>query len=97
MSSASALVGQLTDNTSQSTAVPPAGQQTYPVSRWVTAWAVILVVLFLLTRFRAGYVAVYYALALALLLLVVVNYGWFQSALAPLQSLQSGFAPSSGS
>lgn len=56
---------------------------------WLVAWLVIGVIIALLIRTAVGYRIVYYALALALLFLLVTNATWIASALAPFNDLQA--------
>lgn len=55
---------------------------------WLIAWIVLGVIIALIIRTAVGYRIVYYALALALLFLLVTNATWIASALAPFNDLQ---------
>lgn len=52
--------------------------------RWMLAWAVAIVLLSLLNKTRLGHVLIYYWLWLLILFLVVTQYKFIASALAPL-------------
>lgn len=52
--------------------------------RWLLAWGIVLVFVSLLNRSRAGHTAIYYSLVLAILLLTVTQFKWFQRALQPI-------------
>lgn len=67
--------------TSQPQAGESAGSYTY---RWVLAWALVLILAGALNRTRAGHAALYYALSLALVFLLVTQYKWFARALSPI-------------
>jgi len=73
---------------------PPGDPNTtsYDAFQWVLAWAVVLAFLALITRTRLGYTLVYYALALVLLFLILTNYQWIASALAPIANAQGSLA-----
>lgn len=58
--------------------------------QWLLAWVVLAVVTLLLIRTRIGYLLAYYALALSILFLVVTQYQWFASVLAPFSALAPG-------
>lgn len=51
--------------------------------RYIAAWTLVLIALFLLTKSRLGYAAVYYTLLLAIVLLFVTQYQAIASILAP--------------
>lgn len=53
------------------------------VIKWAIAWGVVLVLLLLFNRSKAGHSLIYYGLVLSLLLLVVANYGPISALLAP--------------
>ena len=59
------------------------GQTTY---QWLIAWAIMLVLLNLINRTRIGHVTIYYSLWLMLLFLIVTQYQFIASALAPLDT-----------
>jgi hypothetical protein len=66
--------------------------------RWLLAWGVFLVILSLVNRTRVGHVTIYYLLVLALLLLLVTQFGWLSQVLQPVATLtltpqQFGTAP----
>src|SRR5690348_7684224 len=61
--------------------------------RWLLAWVILIFTLALLNRSRLGHAIMYYALALMLILLVVVNYGFFAWALAPFQFIGRAVNP----
>jgi hypothetical protein len=56
------------------------------VYRVVLAWAVVIVLIVLISKTRAGYAFVYYSLVLMLLFLILTQYQFFQWALAPITS-----------
>lgn len=61
---------------------PVAGaMQAYRV---LLAWAVVLVLVGIANQSRVGHTAIYYLLVLALFLLIVTQYRWFASVLAPI-------------
>lgn len=62
----------------------------YSPFQWLMAWAVLLIVLALLAQTDLGYLAIYYALALMILFLIVTQYKWFAGVLAPFGSLRPG-------
>lgn len=66
------------------------GSSDYSPFQWLMAWAVLLIVLALLAQTDLGYLAIYYALALAILFLIVTQYKWFAGVLAPFGSLRPG-------
>ena len=63
---------------------------SYPTYRWLLAWAVLILVLFLLNKSRIGHLIIYYSLVLMLLFLIVTQYKWFVGVLAPFGSLGPG-------
>lgn len=63
---------------------------SYSSFQWLLAWVVLLTVLIFLARTRIGYLLIYYALALAIILLLVTQYKWFAGVLAPFGSLRPG-------
>lgn len=65
------------------TTLPADGSIAY-MFRWLLAWTVVLLVLWLINKTSLGHVALYYLLALSLVFLVVTQYKWFAQALAPL-------------
>lgn len=56
---------------------------------WLLAWGVVLAVLTFINRTRIGHAAIYYALLLMLFFVVVSNYRFITSSLAPFQTLQA--------
>lgn len=52
--------------------------------RILLAWAVVLMLVGLANQSRVGHATIYYLLVLALLLLVVTQYRWFATVLAPI-------------
>lgn len=63
--------------------------------QYVTAWALVLILLLILNRSKWGHALIYYGLALSLLLLVLVNYQAITTLLAPAGSrgVHSGDEP----
>ena len=64
---------------------------SYTSFQWLLAWVVLFVVLIFLARTRIGYLLIYYLLALSVVFLLVTQYKWFASVLAPFGSLKPGF------
>lgn len=56
---------------------------------WLLAWAVVLATLALINRSRIGHAAIYYALCLMLFFVIVSNYRFIATSLAPFQTLQA--------
>lgn len=54
---------------------------------WLLAWGVMLAFLALVNRSRIGHAAIYYALLLMLFFVIVSNYRFIQTSLAPFQTL----------
>lgn len=52
--------------------------------RVLLAWAVVLILVGIANQSRVGHAAVYYLLILALFLLIVTQYRWFATVLAPI-------------
>lgn len=67
-----------------------AGSGSYTSFQWLLAWTLLIVVLILAARTRIGYLLIYYALALSVLILLVTQYKWFAGVLAPFGSLRPG-------
>ena len=67
-----------------------ADSTNYSAMQWLVAWVVLITVLVFLARTRLGYLLIYYALAISVVILLVTQYKWFASALAPFQSLKPG-------
>jgi hypothetical protein len=63
--------------------VDPLDSKTY---RWLLAWLIIIALVIAATRTRTGYVAVWYALVLMLVFLVVSQAQYIVSYLSPLGS-----------
>jgi hypothetical protein len=51
--------------------------------RYLAAWTVILVVLFLMAKTKIGYTAIYYVLVLAIVFLLITQYQAIQTVIAP--------------
>lgn len=64
--------------------------------RYMIAWLVIFVILFLLNRSRLGHAAIYYTLVLALVLLFITQAGAISSLVGPLQPGGSSSGSSNG-
>jgi cobalamin synthase len=64
--------------------------------RWLVAWAMLILLLVLINRFRWGQVVTYYALALMLVFLIVTQFRFFADALAPFTELGPGLTASKG-
>lgn len=70
---------------------PPGDQSSAAVAfAWITAWTVMLVLLFAINRTRIGHTLIYYALVLMIVLLLVTNVGWFVQALKPFTDAVQG-------
>ena len=70
---------------------PPGDQASAAVAfAWITAWTVMLILLFALNRTRIGHVLIYYALVLMIVLLLVTNVGWFVQAFQPFTDAVAG-------
>lgn len=54
---------------------------------WLLAWGVILAVLALINHTRIGHAAIYYTLLLLLFFVLLSNYRFIQTSLAPFQTL----------
>ena len=63
-------------------------------SKWVIAWVAIIVLLGVLNRTRLGHVVIYYALALCLCLLIVLEAGNIAQIFAPLGQTASSVSSS---
>lgn len=63
------------------------GDVTY---RWVLAWAVFLALLWLANQSEIGHRVIYYLLVLSIVLMLVTQYRWLSSALAPLATVTGG-------
>lgn len=61
--------------------------QHYDGYAWLVAWGVMLAILTLANRTRVGHAAIYYGLLLLLFFVIVSNYRFITTALAPFQSL----------
>lgn len=61
--------------------------QHYDGYAWLVAWGVLIAILTLLNRTRLGHTAIYYGLILTLFFIVVSNYRFISTALAPFHSL----------
>lgn len=57
---------------------------------WLLAWGVILAFLTLVNRTRIGHAAIYYGLLLMLFFVIVSNYRFIATSLAPFQTLGQG-------
>lgn len=68
---------------------PTTADTVYPAYRWLAAWAVLLLILWLLNRTTLGHLAIYYALALCLLFLLVTNSQAISWWLAPFTGRKS--------
>lgn len=58
--------------------------------RWVLAWAVLGIILWLFSKLAIGYTILYYLAALIILLLLVTQYQMIASLLSPFQQSQQG-------
>ena len=65
------------------TTLPSQGSLAY-MFRWVAAWGIVLLVLWLINRTAVGHVILYYLLVVMLFFLIATQYKWFAQALAPL-------------
>lgn len=92
MASQTANEGPGPSSAGGSSATSAGGSGGYSSMQWLLAWAVLITVLALLAQTEVGYVAIYYALALMILVLLVTQYKWFANVLAPFTSLQPGLA-----
>lgn len=61
---------------------------TISAYRWVLAWAVLFVILWLFSKLAIGYTILYYLAVLVILLLLVTQYQAIASMLSPFQSRQ---------
>ena len=61
--------------------------QHYDGYAWLVAWGVLIAILTLANRTRLGHAAIYYGLVLLLFFVIVSNYRFITTALAPFQSL----------
>lgn len=57
------------------------GTKTY---QWAAAWVILILLVALATQSKAGYALLYYALVLALVFLLLTQYKFIASALAPI-------------
>ena len=64
-----------------------AAAQHYDGYAWLVAWGVLIAMLTLANRTRVGHAAIYYGLILLLFFVIVSNYRFITTALAPFQSL----------
>lgn len=64
--------------------------------KWVIAWVAIIVLLGVLNRTRLGHVVIYYALALCLCLLIVLEAGNIAQIFAPLGQTASSSTSGGG-
>ena len=64
-----------------------AAPQHYDGYAWLVAWGVMIAILTLVNRTRIGHAAIYYGLLLMLFFIIVSNYRFITTALAPFQSL----------
>lgn len=64
-----------------------AAPQHYDGYAWLVAWGVMIAILTLVNRTRVGHAAIYYGLLLMLFFIIVSNYRFITTALAPFQSL----------
>ena len=64
-----------------------AAPQHYDGYAWLVAWGVMIAILTLVNRTRIGHAAIYYGLILILFFIIVSNYRFITTALAPFQSL----------
>ncbi|MBF6613880.1 MAG: hypothetical protein IVW55_12200 [Chloroflexi bacterium] len=71
-------------------------EQRFSTFQWMLAWVVLLVLLAALNRTRLGHAALYYALLLMLLFLLVTQFAWFKGVLAPFRSLGPGLVARTG-
>ena len=60
--------------------------------RWLLAWGAIILILIGMTRFKIGYVIVYYLAALTLLFIVLTQYQGIAWVLAPFNNLPNSVA-----
>lgn len=74
------------------------GNSTHPSAyMYLAAWALVLIVLFGLSRTKIGYVVIYYTLILAIVFLIVTQYNAIGAVLAPITTQQpAASAPSGG-
>ena len=61
-----------------------AANSTSSFFRFLLAYTVVIVIAVAVNKTRLGHLVIYYSLALLLLLQLVLNYKWFQQAIAPL-------------
>jgi len=64
--------------------------------RWLVAWAMLILLLVLINRFRWGQVITYYALVLMLVFLIVTQFRFFADALQPFADLGPGLTADQG-
>ena len=64
-----------------------ASARHYDGYAWLVAWGVLIAILTLANRTRIGHAAIYYGLVLLLFFVIVSNYRFITTALAPFQSL----------
>jgi hypothetical protein len=68
----------------------PDTAQMVSAYRWVIAFTVIGIILFLISKWRVGYTLLYYLAALALFFLIVTQYQAITTLLAPFNTLSGG-------
>lgn len=64
-----------------------AGSGNVSAYSWLLAWGVLLAVVTLINKTRIGHAAIYYALLLLLVFVVLSNYRFIQTALIPFASI----------
>lgn len=64
--------------------------QSVSAYRWVIAFTVIGILLFLISKWRVGYTLLYYLAALLLFFIVLTQYQAITTLLAPFNSLNGG-------
>lgn len=82
--------GTQTGNATTTTAYQAAETNDYSVVQYLIAWGIVFLILALLNRTRWGHALIYYALILALAVLLLVNYQAITSLIAPASGIQGG-------